>query len=94
MRFFHEQFYHLEGHRYIGFEHFHHSALVSDDGWKIVRPGLHAGWELYNLNVDRTEKHDVSAENPEILQRMIDEYEAWAKRCMVEPWPGQRQIVL
>ena len=57
--------------------------------WKIVafnnRP-----WTLYNLEKDRTEQQDVSEENPEILSKLTDGWDAWAQRCNVEPWPGIR----
>jgi arylsulfatase len=76
-----------EGHRIIGFEHFNEKALMSNDGWKIVQPGKRAGWELYNLNTDRTEMHNVASENPEKLNQMVSQYEEWAKRTMVIPAP-------
>lgn len=82
---------HREGHEYLGFEHFNERALISNDGWKIVRPGQKAEWELYNLNVDRSEKHNVAAENPERMKKMINMYQEWAERCMVEPYPGQKK---
>ncbi|MCM1501792.1 MAG: arylsulfatase [Bacteroidales bacterium] len=78
---------HREGHEYLGFEHFNERAFISRDGWKIVRPGNRAEWELYNLNEDRTEKHNVASENPERLAKMIAAYNEWAERCMVEPTP-------
>lgn len=82
-----------EGHDYIGFEHFNERAFISRDGWKIVRPGLDRPWELYNLRTDRSEMHNVAAEHPEILEKLVEEYNKWAKRCMVEPYPGQNKKV-
>ena len=76
-----------EGHKIIGFEHFNEKALMSNDGWKIIQPGRRAGWELYNLNNDRTEIHNVAAENPDRLKSMIAQYEEWANRTMVYPAP-------
>lgn len=76
-----------KGHPVIGFEHFNEKALVSEDGWKIVQPGNKADWELYDLNRDRTEMHNVATEYPDRLQNMIDLYEAWANRTMVYPAP-------
>lgn len=40
-------------------------------------------WELYNIKQDRTEQQEVSAENPERTQKMIEEYEQWAERVGV-----------
>lgn len=81
---------HREGHREgIGFEHFNERAYLSADGWKIVRPGERAPWELYDLNRDRSERHNLAAEYPDKLAELVAAYEAWARRCMVEPYPGQ-----
>lgn len=75
------------GHEYLGFEHFRQMALIRNDGWKIVKPGDKAEWELYNLNNDRSEKHNVAGKYPDILHEMILEYDNWANQCMVEPHP-------
>lgn len=82
-----------EGHDYLGFEHFNERAFISRDGWKIVRPGLERPWELYNLRTDRSEKHNVAAEHPEIVEKLVEEYNKWAKRCLVEPYPGQNKKI-
>jgi len=78
-----------EGHKALGFEHFREKALMTDDGWKIIQPAGRrtTNWELYNLNVDRTEMHNIAAENPERLEKMIALYEEWATRTMVYPAP-------
>lgn len=81
-----------EGHEYLGFEHFNERAFISEDGWKIVRPsGNKSEWELYNLNEDRSELHNLAASQPDRVNRMVKAYEEWAKRCMVEPYPGQKK---
>ena len=78
-----------EGHDYLGFEHFNERAFISKDGWKIVRQGNKHPWELYNLNDDRSEQHNLAGANPAKVEKMVAAYEEWAKRCMVEPYPGQ-----
>ena len=78
------------GHPYLGFEHFYERALIADDGWKIVRPGNKADWELYNISVDRSEQHNLADQYPEKLQEMVKAYEEWAHRCMVEPYPVKK----
>ena len=78
-----------EGHDYLGFEHFNERAFISKDGWKIVRQGNKHPWELYNLNDDRSEQHNLAGANPAKVEEMVAAYEEWAKRCMVEPYPGQ-----
>jgi arylsulfatase len=76
-----------KGHTYIGFEHFNEKALMSNDGWKIIQPGNKARWELYNLNTDRSEQHNLADTYPDRVAAMVKEYEAWAERSMVVPAP-------
>ncbi|MDR1666829.1 MAG: arylsulfatase [Bacteroidales bacterium] len=79
---------HADRHEVIGFEHFNEKALIAADGWKIVRrPGQKKEWELYDLNADRTEMHDVASQYPDRVAQMVAKYEAWAARCLVEPAP-------
>lgn len=60
------------------------NAAVRGKRWKLVRnyPGA---WELYDMEADRTELHDVAGEHPDILERMKAAYESWAERCQVIP---------
>jgi arylsulfatase len=77
-----------KGHSYLGFEHFDEKALISNDGWKIVQPGgKDQSWQLYNLNDDRTEMHDVAAKYPEKVAKMVKQYEEWTKKAYVIPKP-------
>lgn len=60
------------------------NAAVRMGNWKLVRnyPGP---WELYDLDADRTELHDLASHHPERVQDMSDQYDAWANRCGVLP---------
>jgi arylsulfatase A-like enzyme len=71
--------------RTIFWEHEGNRA-VRQGQWKLVskHPG---GWELYDMEADRTEMHDLAAKNPEKVQELKTLYEAWAVRCGVQPWP-------
>lgn len=76
------------GHDYIGFEHFNEKVYRSKDGWKIIKGGdIGSEWQLYNLKNDRTELHDLAKQYPEKVAEMAGLYNAWAKRCLVEPAP-------
>ncbi len=57
--------------------------------WKIVSI-LNQPWELYDMEKDRTEQVDISAEHPQIFQKLITGYDAYAKRINVEPWTDTR----
>jgi arylsulfatase A-like enzyme len=60
------------------------NAAVRIGKWKLVRnyPGP---WELYDMDADRTETHDLAAQHPEKVREMSAEYAAWAERCGVIP---------
>ena len=42
-----------------------------------------AAWELYDIDEDRTELHDLAAEAPDRVSKMLDAFLAWAKRANV-----------
>jgi arylsulfatase len=46
---------------------------------------------FFRIYEDRSEQHDLAAKYPEKVTEMAKAYEAWAKRCMVEPYPGQKK---
>jgi len=65
------------------------NRAIRDGKWKLVskHPG---GWELYDMDADRTELNDLSAKEPDRVQSMVRQWEGWAKRVGVEPWPVKR----
>jgi arylsulfatase len=60
------------------------NAAVRVGRWKLVRK-FPDPWELYDLDTDRTELNDVSAQHPARVQEMLALYQAWAARCGVIP---------
>ncbi len=54
--------------------------------WKLVskHPG---GWELYDMEHDRTEMHDLADQQPGKVQQLKALWERWAQRAGVQPWP-------
>lgn len=73
--------------RDLCFEHFNEKALIDAEGWKIVKPAGSKQWELYDLNADRTELHDLSAKYPERVKEMERHYMIWEEQHMVVPRP-------
>ncbi len=67
----------------IFFEHEGNRA-VRDGKWKLVRLKKR-DWELYNLEEDRTEMHDLAAELPGKVRDMERMWQAWAERADVLP---------
>ena len=58
------------------------NSAVRIGKWKLVRRHPR-DWELYDLDADRTELHDLAANEPQRVKEMAAQYEAWAKRCGV-----------
>lgn len=52
--------------------------------WKLVRK-YGQNWELYDMEADRTELHDLAPAHPAIVANLAEAYEAWAARCGVLP---------
>jgi arylsulfatase A-like enzyme len=44
------------------------------------------GWELYDVERDRTETVDLAGEHPGVLRELVRRWEAWAARVGVVPW--------
>jgi arylsulfatase len=61
------------------------NRAVRQGKWKLVSryPG---DWELYDMDNDRTEMNDLSADHPKIVKDLSAMYDSWAARCLVEPW--------
>ena len=62
------------------------NKAVRDGNWKLVSR-YPEGWELYDLEADRTELHDLAAREPERVKQMSAMYFEWAKKVGVQPWP-------
>jgi len=86
-----------EGHEAIGWEHQKNTAFRKGK-FKIARayenynkkefrenvpPGQ---WQLYDMERDRTEMHDLSEKHPDILEDLVSDYQAWADRVGITNW--------
>jgi arylsulfatase A-like enzyme len=58
------------------------NAAVRIGKWKLVKRWPR-DWELYDMDADRTELHDLAAKDPGRVREMAAQYDAWAKRCGV-----------
>lgn len=66
------------------------NAAIRVGDWKLVRKGRGGVWELYNLQADRTELNDLAAQEPGRAKELAAQWQAWAKRTNVVPYPSER----
>lgn len=84
--------------RSIFWEHEGNHAMRQGQ-WKLVSRFPNS-WELYDMEKDRIEMHDLADLHPDMVRKMSADYAAWAKRVGVQPWPmpqtpaGERQGVM
>ena len=67
------------------------NAAIRVGDWKLVRMGGKGPWELYDLKKDRTELHDLSAQEPDKAKDLTVKWEAWAERTHVKPYPPSEE---
>lgn len=60
------------------------NAAVRIGKWKLVKR-YPSDWELYDMESDRTELHDLAKNQQDRVADMVAQYEAWALRCGVIP---------
>jgi len=66
------------------------NRAIRDGQWKLV--SKHAGkgagrWELYDMSADRTEMNDLATNKTGQVQKLATQWDAWARRVGVQPWP-------
>lgn len=71
-----------EQHDLLFWEHFGNRA-VRCGNWKLVEDAKAGRWELYDMEKDRTELHDLSDEKPDLVSELKAKYVAWAERVGV-----------
>lgn len=72
--------------RPIFWEHEGNKA-VRDGRWKLVQRHR-TPWQLFDLEADRTEQHDLIREQPGIAARLESAWKEWAERTYVDEWNG------
>jgi len=63
------------------------NRAVRSGKWKLVMK-YKGPWELYDIEADRTEQHNVIKRESELANNLIAKWEAWAKRSDVDQWTG------
>ncbi|MFM2167066.1 MAG: hypothetical protein RIS79_1437 [Verrucomicrobiota bacterium] len=64
------------------------NRAVRTGPWKLVKK-FKGPWELYNIDEDRTEQHDIITKFPAMSQHLIRQWEDWAATTFVDEWIGE-----
>ena len=68
------------------------NRAVRDGKWKLVSKAEQP-WELYDMEQDRTEMHDLSSKYPEKVSELSAAWDSWAKRANVLPLGAWKEDV-
>jgi arylsulfatase A-like enzyme len=68
----------------------HGNRAIRDGKWKLVAD-YEQPWELFDMEADRTEMHNLAEKHPEKVKELEAKWDAWAKRSNVLPLGAGRQ---
>jgi arylsulfatase len=61
------------------------NRAIRSGRWKLVANGADGPWELYDLDTDRSELHDLAAAQPERARELAAAWQHWAETSDVLP---------
>ncbi|HEY8397529.1 MAG TPA: arylsulfatase [Flavihumibacter sp.] len=70
-------------------EHFG-ARFVREGNWKLVSLAKDTTWRLYDVSKDDSELNDLSAQYPEQVARLSEQWHNWALNNQVLPKPGKK----
>lgn len=76
--------------RTLFFEH-EGNAAIRVGQQKLVRLGQKGAWELFDMQADRTEQHDLAAEAPDTVEHLAARWREWATRAHALPRPPRKK---
>ncbi|MCA9135241.1 MAG: arylsulfatase [Planctomycetales bacterium] len=76
-------------HEYL-YWHWATNRAVRKGDWKLAWDKHEKTWELYDLSIDRTEAHDLASQHPDLVDSLVDKWNAWAKMTDVIVKPSDK----
>jgi arylsulfatase len=67
------------------------SRAVRDGKWKITAVHPRGEWELYDIEADRSELHNLASKHPRRVREMAVAWDRWARANQVVPWIWEPQ---
>ncbi|MDR2169295.1 MAG: sulfatase-like hydrolase/transferase [Planctomycetaceae bacterium] len=67
------------------------NRAIRDGKWKLVAKGPQGDWELYDIESDRSEMHNLATQNPQLVEKLSKQWNEWAVRANVLPWPWTKK---
>ena len=65
---------------------FNDAWAIRDNEWKLVKARESKSPQLFRIATDISEKQDISAEQPDVVQRLQTAHDAWNKALMPKLW--------
>ncbi len=69
------------------------NRAIREGKWKLVALGADGAWELYDMDTDRTELHDLSKEQPDRVKEMSEKWQKWAEASQVLPLNPRKEAM-
>ncbi len=63
-----------------------HNVGIRRDQWKALKRGPKAAWQLFDMQTDLGEVHDLSSQHLEIVSSMVDEARQWSTTHTPPRW--------
>jgi len=80
----------LNQHEYMFWEHQNYCAIRFKN-WKAYKNLNDNVWELYDMEIDRTEQNDIANMHPELIQQLDEKWNEWANSHKVFPKKNKKE---
>ena len=65
------------------------NRAIRDGKWKLVAEGVKGSWELYDMDADRSETHNLASKKPSIVKKLAAMWDQTAQATHVYPLDGR-----